>query len=132
MNNNTAPSAKNSAWNDLDLNGYTPAQVIKAWKANSTPELIDALGENAVNYAEALMRQMFNSPGFRWKKRQAICDALGYHDVEYLGIMRRGGEHVYYLNAGDPYSATILFIGGALKIGSWGDLVESNKVMTPE
>lgn len=65
---------------------------------------------------------------WRWKdrelKRYLVDSILNTCGVEYLGYHKRNHEHVYYCNAGDTYSCTVLFIGSRLVVGCWGDLVE--------
>lgn len=65
---------------------------------------------------------------YKWKnrelKRYLVDSILNTYGVEYLGYHKRNKEHVYYCNAGDTYSVTVLFIGSRLVVGCWGDLVE--------
>ncbi len=69
----------------------------------------------------------------RWEsrgelRRRAIDHVGGFHGVEYLGVNKRTGAHVYYCNAGDTYTGTIIFQGGRLTVGTWGDLIECQTV----
>jgi hypothetical protein len=50
--------------------------------------------------------------------------------VEYLGRNKRTNDEVYYCNAGDTYSTTVLFVGPHLRVGCWGDLIERGTVAT--
>lgn len=69
---------------------------------------------------------------WRWKnrelKRYLVDSILNTCGVEYLGYYKPSGEHVYYCNAGDTYSTTVIFIGSRLVVGCWGDLVEKGLV----
>jgi hypothetical protein len=61
--------------------------------------------------------------------RMAILASLdsGLSGVEGFDVSRRSGEQatVHYLNAGDTYSPTIVLWGGAYRVESWGDRVET-------
>ena len=52
----------------------------------------------------------------------------GVHGVERLGAYKRTGESVHYINTGDPYTGTLIRIGGRLIAGCWGDLVERGAI----
>lgn len=60
--------------------------------------------------------------------RERIDAILRTCGVEWLGVHKRLGKAVYYCNAGDTYATTVIFIGGRLVVGCWGDLVERNMV----
>ena len=56
---------------------------------------------------------------------EAACPDLGTFGVEY--IPEGHGRHspaIDYLNAGDAYTTTLLYVRGRFQIGCWGDLVE--------
>lgn len=44
------------------------------------------------------------------------------HGIESFQV--RNGEYVEYLNAGDPYAATLLYRSGRYFIGTWGYIAE--------
>jgi hypothetical protein len=50
----------------------------------------------------------------------------GLHGVEGFDVSRRDGTQatLYYLNAGDTYTTTIVFWDGRYRVESWGDRVE--------
>lgn len=70
-------------------------------------------------------------------RREALNELLGFHGVEPLYKSRKekgeliSTDEVFarYLNAGDPYAATLIFRVGRTgpTIGCWGDLPEVNK-----
>lgn len=64
----------------------------------------------------------------RHDAREEVNRIIQTHGIEYLGQMKRTGEHVYYCNAGDPYSTTVLFTGLRLWVGCWSDLIEANRI----
>lgn len=64
-------------------------------------------------------------------KRQLLNNLAGFFGVEYLGVHRRSGRSVRYLNAGDTYATTLIFTGRRMTVGCWGDLVETKAVKTP-
>lgn len=76
------------------------------------------------------IRQLWLTAGEPRLQREAINELCETHGVELLGIHKRAGGYVYYCNAGDTYSTTILFHGSRLTVGCWGDLVERNAVIT--
>lgn len=61
-------------------------------------------------------------------KQAAIDTIIGTCGVEYLGKRKGNREHVYYCNAGDAYSTTVMFDGEHLRVGYWGYLVEKNLI----
>jgi hypothetical protein len=64
------------------------------------------------------------------RAREDIDAILRTSGVEYLGVHKRSGKHVYYCNAGDTYATTVLFVGPRLRVGCWGDLMESDSIRT--
>lgn len=46
----------------------------------------------------------------------------GLHGAESFRTKR--GDYVEYLNAGDPYAATLMYRNGRYFIGNWGDIAE--------
>jgi len=55
------------------------------------------------------------------KKLETLNHILGTFGIEGFGLH---GTSVSYLNAGDPYVATVVSINGVLQVGTWGDVVE--------
>lgn len=72
----------------------------------------------------------YHAPKLREVRREAINELAEMHGLELLGIHKRAGGYVYYCNAGDTYTTTILFHGERMTVGCWGDLVERNAVNT--
>lgn len=64
----------------------------------------------------------------RGKARDEIDAILRTCGIEFLGFHKRTGHEVYYCNAGDTYTTTVLFHGPSLRVGCWGDMVESNSI----
>lgn len=56
---------------------------------------------------------------------EKINSAMGGFGVETIpsGSNSRSPE-ITYVNMGDTYSTTILFVNGNFRVGSWGDIVE--------
>lgn len=130
-NSNTAPSRSSVRWEDLWAvahNVATPMQFINAWKADTNAKLRHAIGEKHWDTLIAEENSMYRPSNFRALKRKAINLLAETHGVELLGIHKRSGQLAYYLNAGDTYATTIIFIGGRMTIGSWGDAIESGTV----
>ena len=58
---------------------------------------------------------------------EKINDLLQYHGVEVLGIHKRTGYTIYYLNSGCLYTPTLLFFGADhMRVQSPASLVEAN------
>jgi hypothetical protein len=56
---------------------------------------------------------------------ESIFSDMGTFGVEYIdrGANQRSPS-ITYLNAGDSYDLTILYINGRFRVGTWGDIVE--------
>ena len=56
---------------------------------------------------------------------EAACPDLGTFGVEYIpeGHNMRSPA-IEYLNAGDTYTDTLLYVNGRFRVGCWGDIVE--------
>ena len=55
--------------------------------------------------------------------RMTVLDSIAEtHGVE--GVQLRCGEWLTYLNAGDTYTATLLYWRGSYRVGDWGSIVE--------
>lgn len=76
------------------------------------------------------IRRIWHTEASRPLARSKIDKILSTHGVEYLGRNKRTNDEVYYCNAGDTYSTTVLFIGSHLRVGCWGDLIERGTVAT--
>lgn len=81
--------------------------------------------------ADQLRAQYYHPPGAREFRMAVINRLFGTYDVGFLGEHKRNREEVFYCDAGDPYTGTILFIGPRLVVGCWGDLVERNLIREP-
>lgn len=84
------------------------------------------------------VRACYHRPRPLEVRREALNELLGFHGVELLYKTRHepGWGQVstdeilaHYLNAGDPYVATLIFRVGKTgpTIGCWGELPEVNK-----
>ena len=90
----------------------------------------------AANWARKHYQKLLKLP--EWKGyhsshvlAQALKDCekrytdLGTFGVEYTAKGKgRKSPAITYLNSGDTYESTILFINGQFRIGCWGDYVE--------
>lgn len=98
-------------------------------RAPSVESLLRDFGVTA--HTAKAIRAAWKGAGKRHERREAVDTLLQTCGVEYLGKNRRSGAGVYYCNAGDAYSPTLLFHGDTLTIGCWGSLAESRTVATP-
>jgi len=64
----------------------------------------------------------------RGPAREKIDGILQTFGIEYLGIYKPSGDHVYYANTGDAYATTVVFIGHRLIVACWADMVEKNLI----
>lgn len=56
---------------------------------------------------------------------QRIDRILGTFGVEYIPAGRNAkSPAIYYCNAGDTYTTTVLKVNGRFIVGCWGDIVE--------
>jgi len=60
---------------------------------------------------------------------ECLNEVLEMHGVEAIGECRTYGPPAEYLDAGDTYTATLLFdhIAGNFKLISWGEWLEKNE-----
>lgn len=58
--------------------------------------------------------------------RMTCLDALGHsYGVEAITLnTSRVGQVMYYLNTGDTYSPTLIYLNGRYTVACWGDMVE--------
>jgi len=124
MNNNTAASiARLMSIKDIDR--QTAIRIREAWTVWDRQTILDNCPVTARWH-----NSCYHEPKLRELRREAINELSGMHGLELLGIHRRSHDYVYYCNAGDTYTTTILFHGSRLYVGCWGDLVERNAVNT--
>jgi len=72
---------------------------------------------------EARIKECLNPPktyNVRMNCLNAICD--GSFGVE--GFQLDNGEWCDYLNTGDTYTPTLLYVFGKYRVGCWGDIAE--------
>lgn len=87
------------------------------WKEASRKEILSVLAPLKLHYYPTT-----------WRGRMMAINLVAeYYGVEYLG-RNKNGEGVYYLNAGDTYTDTIMFINSRMILSSWGQLVESGYI----
>jgi hypothetical protein len=124
------PSAKTLEANFRDLE-HKDANLIRRLAAASGDD--EALGEllssdTRLSYTERTYRHTLRSPSGRVTAiLHAINKILGTHGVEPLG------NDYEYLNAGDQYSATLIYDkrGRRLFVSTWSDMVEQHpKLLT--
>jgi len=75
----------------------------------------------------ARVAECYHAPTTR-DLRMTVLDSLdtGLHGAEGFVLTRRNGgaDTVWYLNAGDTYTPTLVFWAGRYRVESWGDRVE--------
>lgn len=116
-----APSIKSLSHQNIRLE-CDPALVRAIWRAQGLTEL------RTVYPAAARIIERQRFPDLASAKMESLNHAAGFHGVECLGYHKRQCRHVFYLNAGDPYAPTLIFIGDRMTVGCWGDLVESGVI----
>lgn len=129
-------------WESIKLE-CAPSAVRKVWLAQDNTQLIDLINDlmddryelssaqlTSHMMALAYVRDKMNTDRDGVKatnttKRAVINTLAGFHGVIYLGVeFGQYGKHLYMLNAGDTYAATLLFRGRSLSITTLGDLKE--------
>lgn len=97
------------------------AKLIRAiWKIENIHEII-ALHPDA----DALWKQN-TKMGIGMLKYLCVDKIIRTYGVEFLGMLKRTTEDVYYCNTGDTYATTVVFIGNRLIVTFWGHYVEKN------
>jgi hypothetical protein len=90
----------------------------------------------AARVARRALNRLLEEPEYRYSHRsfavrdamllaEAACPDLGTFGVEYIpeGHNKRSPA-IDYLNAGDTYETTLLYVRGRFSVGCWGDIVE--------
>lgn len=80
--------------------------------------------------ATAIRRVWKDDDGPLDKAREYINTLINGHGVEFLGVHRETNADMHYVNMGDPYRLTIVFIGTQLVVANWGYYVE-RKIVRP-
>ena len=74
------------------------------------------------------VRSCYNQPprhDIRMAMADELCETCG---VEYTPAGHNAkSPAIEYLNAGDTYAATLLYVNGSYRVGCWGDIVERGK-----
>lgn len=122
MSNNVCASVR-ALTSIKDVTEIEAKRVRAVWRDMTREQLLEEFPRVA-EYA----RQCFNPPDTRILRRMAVDSVIETYGVEYLGVHRRTGAHIYYCNTGDTYATTVLFSGAHLRVGCWGDLVEHDAI----
>lgn len=70
-------------------------------------------------------KQCYHRPSPHERRMCALDAELETFGVEYTECgSGPNSPAIEYLNAGDTYATTILFVNGRYRIGCWGDIVE--------
>ncbi len=100
-----------------DIDQALAKRIRFLWKEITEKDLIERLIKTGFHVGPTLNVDY----GQMW----VINGEVSYHGVEFLG-WNHGGEEVHYLNAGDAYTPTIIFIGDSrLIVKDYGSLIES-------
>lgn len=119
----TAPSKK-ALMDTFRFDGETADAIRNMWKGEWT----DDFSRDIRTVIERVHQLHHGHLESRRYGRQLAVDVLGeFHGVEYLG-KNRHGQDVDYLNAGDTYTPTLIFVGDRMFISCWGQLVESGYI----
>lgn len=55
---------------------------------------------------------------------ESVFVDLGTFGVEHIAANGEQSPEITYLNTGDQYDLTLLYVNGRFRLGCWGDLVE--------
>ena len=90
----------------------------------------------AANWARKEYQRLLNHPDYRHCHESfALRDALQNTEAKYTDLGTFGVEYIQkgsnrlspaitYLNTGDTYELTILYVNGQFRVGCWGNYVE--------
>jgi hypothetical protein len=111
-------------------------EQIKDCDAKLTRRILECKDMTALAYIRDEKQELFasvdrwiyschNAPSFHEIKIAMLDKAVGACGVEYIshGLNSRSPA-IEYLNTGDPYTSTLLFVNGKYRVGCWGDIVE--------
>ena len=97
------------------------AVKVRAILKMTTCEQVTAVSDAARDY----FQKCYHRPPLQLVKLYACDTILRTFGVEGIG---RGHNQkspaIDYLNTGDTYASTLLWVRGAYRVGSWGDIVE--------
>lgn len=101
------------------------------------------VGESRLDYVKRAaracrrkLRELEASEDYRWSHQSfAVRDSMLAIEAAYTDLGTFGVEHISegsnqrspavdYLNTGDSYELTVLYVSGQFRVGSWGDIVE--------
>lgn len=110
--------------------------VPKARQMNVDESRKDYIGNIVMRVARNTLNRLLEHPEYKYAHKsfavrdamlvaEAACPDVGTFGVEFVnsGTNQRSPEF-YYLNTGDPYETTLLYINGRFRVGCWGDIVE--------
>lgn len=100
--------------------GYDPVAIRALMELDTA---VRGYWEN--KFSTTWRRQFYRKPDIHYQRMLCLNHYLEMHGVAYInpGSNQRS-PGIEYLNAGDPYATTIMFINGRFRIGCWGDIVE--------
>jgi hypothetical protein len=63
------------------------------------------------------------------RKLDQLCDTFGIEGISEVSLQYPDSDEIEfdYLNVGDTYQTTIIFIDGKTTLGSWGDMLEEKE-----
>jgi hypothetical protein len=126
----------------LNPTGYrAPSKKALIEQLHSTPEQAETIrglirgelhtrDEARFPRANASFDRCYSQPNRLTRIMECLNEVLDMHGVEPLGpVHYRNGPPAEYLNAGDTYTATLLFDHNTrtFKLTSWGDWLERNE-----
>ena len=95
----------------------------------SIKKLTNAFGAEKAQTIRKLMERFHdkNPLGCRpTRTMDAISDVLNGSGVEYIEAGAGAkSPAIYYVNMGDTYDTTVMWVRGRFRVGSWGDIVEN-------
>jgi hypothetical protein len=80
---------------------------------------------NPDEYCEEWINECYHRPGLHELKMYAINMVMHGFGVEYIPAgNNRKSPAIEYVNLGDTYTCTLMYINGQYVVGSWGSIVE--------
>jgi hypothetical protein len=107
-------------------------QVLECVKLSEIDALLDSekpFGESSTfgNFkaTNQWVKSCYNPPSFhdlKMSMADELCETCGVEYIEKGSTAK--SPAIEYLNAGDTYAATLLYVNGRYRVGCWGDIVE--------
>ena len=104
-----------------------PKELRKVLELGSVDECLTHMASNSLMFrgTSQWVSACYHHPGLHSLKMEMADELCCTYGVEYVRAGKgKKSPKFEYLNVGDPYTATLLYINGNYRIGCYGDIVE--------